>query len=555
MISVREKPPLRLHANIAVPSGPTFRWGPDEHQPENVVSDVSFSTIMPGGFEQATGTLARQSDRSFPDLAEFSTATLLGAGGEVAWQGRLERTPRVSGDKMAISPGLVGWQNHLDDNKNAREIFVDLDQTKWQQGPSTQRQINSAIALDGPSSSSDATSGVPSVITAMTFPWGAAHAAEAWYDARGRDIGSLYFAWKLGAGINPADGNWQWSAQLGSDDLPTASDSSGNLRAAGPGQGTTSATAQRKFAFLQLYYPIAVAGTAGDQATIYWTCLAVYGNHGLTKRGGQTATTTQGFYASDIVAYAVRSWAPKLAISRAGQSTIAQSAWIVEQAAFLDPTTASEIIKQVNRFELYDWWVDEGPTFNYAPRGSYGRSWRARVGPSQLSENGPQVDQIWNGVVVQYADVSGSARTVGPVGSGSYVEDASLSDSDSANPANTIPNLKRWSALQMGTSTSDGAIKVGQMFLQQQKLVNTSGDASLVGFVEDDRGVTWPAWKVRAGDTISFVDAADTSPRRIVKTEYSDSTKTCRVSLDSPPDALQVLLDRLSVSIAPLGFT
>ena len=45
----------------------------------------------------------------------------------MAWQGRLERAPRVSGDQMAVSPAAVGWQAHLEDDKSAVEIYVDRD--------------------------------------------------------------------------------------------------------------------------------------------------------------------------------------------------------------------------------------------------------------------------------------------------------------------------------------------------------------------------------------------------------------------------------------------
>ena len=99
------------------------------------------------------------------------------------------------------------------------------------------------------------------------------------------------------------------------------------------------------------------------------------------------------------------------------------------------------------------------------------------------------------------------------------------------------------------------AIRIGQAFLAAQRLLDTSGEAELFGYVEDTSGVQWPAWMVRAGDTITFMDAADTSPRRIVRTEYSDSTKSNRISLDSPSDGLQAMLERLGVTATTQGFS
>ena len=66
------RPRTRLHANVTRPDGQTFRWGQDNiHDPENVISNLSFSSVMPGGFEQASITLERDPSRDYPDLAPF----------------------------------------------------------------------------------------------------------------------------------------------------------------------------------------------------------------------------------------------------------------------------------------------------------------------------------------------------------------------------------------------------------------------------------------------------------------------------------------------------
>lgn len=556
---VRERAPLKLHATIKPPTGPNYRWGSDEWKPQNIPSNLTFSTTMPGGFENCSMVLPRRTEIAYQDLQEFETIAIRGAGGQIAWEGRLERTPRSSGDQLAISPGAVGWQSHLDDNKSARMIFVDIEQTHWT-SPSVQRQLDYlAVSADaeGGSTSTDPTSGQPSLATAFAFPIARYHVSEAWYDAQNLIVSSLYYAWKINSIINSADANYVWTANLSSDDRATVFDTTGTLRAAGPGAGTLNAPygGVRRFACVEMHYAAAVAGFAGESPTTYWTCLAVYGNHGLATQGVGDFTSAPGLLASDIVGYAIRTWASKLATSWAGVSTITPTTFAIPHLAYLEPTTAGQIVKDATRFELWDWAVWDGPTFWYHPRGARGKSWRARVGPSGLQEAGPQVDRIWNGVIVTYQDVSGVSRTVGPPGSGANATDASLADSDPANPANAA-GLTRWIPLSMnGTGTLGSAAKIGQTFLQIQKQLNTSGEASLNGHVLDDKGVLWPTWMVRAGDTISFVDAADTSLRRIVRTEYSDATKTNQISLDSPPDGLQALLERMSVAITPLGLS
>jgi hypothetical protein len=156
--------------------------------------------------------------------------------------------------------------------------------------------------------------------------------------------------------------------------------------------------------------------------------------------------------------------------------------------------------------------------------------------------------------VVQYNDVDGTAKTVGPPRSGSTVETSVLKDSDPQNPANRLGIIRR-TKLTMGTSTAAAATEVGRRFLEEQKLLDRSGRARIVGHVTDDHGVMHPYWHIRAGDLISFVDASDTSYRRIVKVDHDASARTASLDLDAPPEGMDALLERLGVSIVSLGLT
>ena len=81
-----------------------------------------------------------------------------------------------------------------------------------------------------------------------------------------------------------------------------------------------------------------------------------------------------------------------------------------------------------------------------------------------------------------------------------------LLDTDPQNPANELSfggnPLRRWALVTMGTSVAPAAIQVGQIFLQYQKLADTSGQATLTGHVEDSAGVLWPAWMVREANAV-----------------------------------------------------
>ena len=51
-------------------------------------------------------------------------------------------------------------------------------------------------------------------------------------------------------------------------------------------------------------------------------------------------------------------------------------------------------------------------------------------------------------------------------------------------------------------STLAGATEVGRRFLVEARQFDASGQAQIVGHIEDDRGVIRPAWQIRPGDTI-----------------------------------------------------
>jgi hypothetical protein len=264
-----------------------------------------------------------------------------------------------------------------------------------------------------------------------------------------------------------------------------------------------------------------------------------------------------------VVANILSRWCPKINFSTGPNGSIQPSEFNIPQLMFTNPTAASDMIKEATKYDLYDWAVYDGPgvggaripTFFYVPRNTMGRNWQARVGPSGLAETGVNVSRIWNGVSVTFTDVTGIQRTVGPPGSGATFTDSSLLSADPMNPANKA-GIKRWAMLAMGTSTPAGAIKIGAGFLVEQALLNTSGSANIVGWIQEaDNGSWHPAWAIRAGDMVKFIDSNQTSYRRIVKTAYDDGSKTNNISLDAPVEGLAAILDRYSVALTPYGFS
>jgi hypothetical protein len=543
---VRDRPPLRESTEIVTPSGKRYRWASDEPQAENVPRDERWSDIMPGGFETLDQTLPRKPSIDYSDLERLSRVTRYDASGNVIWQGRLERAPRVSGEQMAISPSAVGYQAHLEDDKSVCVVFVDRDGSGWQD-PGRARLVALATAnaapQTSPSMTSDAENGLPSLRLEVQGAWASPYipACETWYDAgAGSAAASVYYDFS-------GDSNTSFNLVGFSADTDDATDeTSGDLYSAATGSGTYTPATARRYLGWSWQYSATSAGTDGAVFYVDLRRLAVFGDHGLTKRG---TAPSQGFYDGDAIGHALSRWCPQL--SYTDESLVADS-FVIPHLAFKDSTTVGEIIKQATRFRLRDWAIWEGPLFWLHDRNARGNKWRARVGPTQLEETGPQVDRLWNSIIVQYQDVDGSTRTVGPTGSGVDTESAYLVDDDPENPANKAGIIRR-DLLTMGVSTPEGAVEVGRRFLEQSKQLDSSGRARIVGHVQDDRGVWHPYSHVRAGDQIAFVDASDSGYRRIVKTDKSRSDRTCSIDLDAPPEGLQALLERLGVILVPLG--
>lgn len=550
-------PPLQLHIQTTTPSGKHHRWGCDERRPEDVYKSLSFSTAMPGGFEAMDTVLSRKTNLMYPDLEPLSTLRVRGMSGEIAWEGRLEHAPLTSGDDRTISAQAVGWQAHLEDDPTAREIPISRDLGEWR-GASTERKLsleggNYATASEWSSEVSN--NGIPTFSWNVTGPWdgGAVPIAESVYDAGpGLEIAKVFY--------NVDVVNAQWAALYITSvpvDTATTSDTTGNL-AAGTGDAWFEPDPPERCITIQGYHSGAYTGSGNGGWKIYY--LTVLGKHGLTLHDSGDGDPG-GLYASDVVAHIVGRWAPLLNYSVGLNGTIQPTSFAIPHLSFRDHTTCAEMVKQTARFGLQDWAVWQGPSFSLTPEPTFyftprssGRRWRARTGPAQLQETGPQIERTFNAVIVRFQDPDGSEMCVGPVGwDGCEYENNILLDLDPDNPVNLL-GMRRPVVLEMGiVSTPAAATEVGRRFKEESRQLDQSGSAQITGHVQDDKGVLRPAWQIRAGDLISFVDAGDTSYRRIVKTQYEHDSRTCSVDLDAPPEGMSALLERLGVSIVGFG--
>jgi PKD repeat protein len=546
-IRVRERPPLRVSSEIVTPSGRRYRWSPAERDAANVATGLRWSSVMPGGWESADVTLARHPGVDYADLERLSTWRILDATGGTVGEYRLERAPRTSGDQMAISPSAVGWQAALTDDDTLQAVYVDTDPGRWTEG-SLQRRIDLADGgYDATAVSVSADQGA--IVWDVPAELPGRLASEVWYRAPD-GVRLTRIAYQ-----GSRTGNWTteeaatlygFTDDVGGGMLTTPLTLDDTARQAAP-------TQPRRYLMLR----VAKTGTPGtdetDGAQQRIGGLAVYGDHGLALV--DTGDGPPGVYTHDVIAAAVARGAPSLRFTTGRDGTITPDTFVIRHLVFAGlPTTAADVVTAVTRYGLQDWAVWERRTFHWHPRGQGGRSWRARVGPAGLQETGPQADRLWESIVVAYTDVDGSTRTAGPPGSGADTESAYLKDSDAANPANRL-GLTRRDVLSIGTTTAARAVDVGRAFLEESRRLDTSGQARITGYVEDDRGTLWPHTAIRAGDSIRFADAADPSPRRIVHVSHDADNRASDLDLDAPPEGLQALLERFGAELAPLGIS
>jgi hypothetical protein len=261
---------------------------------------LTTTNVDPGGYESSTFELpvgapqVNEGDRLL--IMDGLSCVFYGRVDEVGLlfdQGSNDPRQRVT----ALGKGAV-----LKDVPH-QQLYVDRDLSQW--GPASNRRRQQLLAANFQEQGEwevipDQTNGLPAITqhfsrvvsTLTTGPF--AH-VETWYDALGNTIAYMYYDHTF-SGSNV---NWSVLASLSTDDVTTNGlDSTASLGGTSTA-GYITATATRKFALLSAFYQLTTS--SDGEFREYWRNLAVYGDHGLTRRGSDPG----GFYPSDIVAFAL----------------------------------------------------------------------------------------------------------------------------------------------------------------------------------------------------------------------------------------------------------
>lgn len=400
------------------------------------VEGLSWSSTNPGGDERATFKLKREWFSGAPEIAQGNTLQITDSI-YVLWQGRIEENDRDISNTEEIGVTAYGMGVRLKDTTFQR-IYVDRDLSHWEPA-SVQRRLNLANSISpkytitDPQAKPDDSTGAPSLAAELTGAWALSGVpiSEGWYDAgSGVYIGSVYYAWKKNNSVVESDTNWNWQVFLSGDDTAAASlDNTGNLRAAGPGTGTLASSGSRRYAFAQFNYNSGPAGNDNQVYSLYWTCLAVYGDHGLTPQGTASATAAQGLLGSDII---------KDIISLASQVQarhVDDASFVIEQLEFREPTTHEDGVAEVSKYFSADWgtWATES-LFDLSTNGYF--DWRAKDTATQhwMAQRSicddvnlhVEMSTLYNEVDVYYTDTSGAQQMETRTASVPLLDDAGI---------------------------------------------------------------------------------------------------------------------------------
>lgn len=539
--------PYRLALAVKLNDGRTVRWGPDELDPANTPTGLVITTSVPGGYRTLDCTLLRRIDLDYPDQDVLGSATLYGPGGDTKWDGYLTQFPRDHGDRFTVTPGGLGWASTMRWRQPV-ELIVDRDLSKWD-GPSLTRQTTLAAGgygqPQGPQVTRDVTSGNPAVTLRVGGSWvsGQSPVAEAIY--RGvAVIGAIYHD----VSFTPADANWTVTVGVWSDDAGTAQNNSSDLQAGGS-PGYHSPVTTYTCGALQLYYALATAGgSAGADYPANFRKLAVYGNHGLTRRGSDPG----GFYTSDIIQYVVNRWCPNLT-AVLGAGGIETVSFIVPHCVLDGSKNTEDVVLDLNNFHRYEWGVYDDRAFFWRPRDPSRLTWRLRLDDGvKLKADGATGEETFNGVIVTFTDPTGETYTVGPSGSGAMFTDSTLVDTSLSNPVNQRNLGPKYKQLQVQqVTTLAAATQIGYAWLLEQAEPKKTGTAVAYNLAEHPSGAKRPVVDIRAGDFIQITDSFGDNiggERYVIETRYEHDSRSNTLTLDNSVGRVEGILERLGVT-------
>lgn len=529
---------------MTVPLAVRLRSGRLDADITDRIADLSFRSIVPGGFADCSVPLHRplhiRPDEIDPYARLYVYDTLTG---ETAWEGRVEDIGRAANDAGEVwELGAVGPSAHLGDIERPL-VYVDRQLDHLYRTDTT---LRSATGQVSGYTDVDETPAVQ-----FQFPSGSVLATNSRVVWR--------YSWLREAGMRLARADFRHvegrahanlrvqlltrnpsAAQVTRDD-PSATTETGSS----PRLRVTDFPADTDLAEVRLIWT-GGAATVSDDVT--WTSIvglyfqaARYLKDGTTAPAAAHASHT--VLASQIVEDLLVRALPQF---DAAGAVVAATSYGIDQAAWIEgasPRTVLDELAELEPGHLYAAWesdpVTEKYRFEYAP-------WRGVVYEADASQGlalpGSAAD-VYNEVLVRYRDARGRV-----------LHETRVADV----PELTAAGLTRSKVLDISDTRGSlaNAQRAGDQFLAEHAIPSRSGTLTVsTPIVDLTTGRLAPPWMVRPGGLIRLtgVDidpaALDATTRngqtvfRVVEVAYSQATNTATLGLDAPiPTQARALL-------------
>lgn len=526
----------------------------DSHAPDpyDRPTGITCGSQQGSGFYTGSFTLTNPIDRERDDLHLRDKVQLVGANGDIAYEGFVTDLPRSTDGEGSgtLTVQLAGYMADAG-RQTFRMPFVDRDFGNWR--PASRARLINLLSQTYRNTDAqvlpDVTSGQATLLTEIGDPnWstGVLPSSEAWYDAGdGAKVALVFYDWERAADVDSASA-WQWFVGVNSvDDGSVAFDLTANLKAATSTPAYFTPPTAKRFGWLFFGHTTGpTTGQDGRKFGIYWKRIAVYGNHGLPLIG----TDPKGVAASDVIRYLVDTYCPKL-----NTGGVQDTTYPIAHLTFRERTKVYDGLLKVNSFHLWQLAVWEGGTVHYGPVDMSDWDWEIRhdeVG-NQIALQGDSVENLRNGIIVSFTNVAtGAVEELHP---GDHAE---LRDDSIDNPFNLHGDREYGEPFSIPFPTTQAnALELGRLRLVEDNQVKAPGSFTVGPWIKDRSGQLQPAWKIRAGDRIRLTSSASLSdrPRLIHECQYSHDSRTATVAVDSTLRFLEAYVDRVTTALTAAG--
>lgn len=503
----------------------------------DLLADLSFRSIAPGGFASARFSIHRSLALQPDDIRHFAKVYIYDArNGNTVWEGRLEDPGPSAGNNGEVwDVAALGPSTHTRD-RTTPLIYVDTRLSAFVTATTSGRAYSV-----GTRDSDNAADGALSIQAARGTVVTQLSLGAAVYDpvyAAGQDLALVYIEWKGGfSGVNTqvqlrtaedsilatttlqeADISTTastLSAQLnGSPDIPDNHNKLVlTLRRSGPTLNPVTDDL-----YYAEFYKLAVMGTR-------------YNANGTAKTSGYSGTTV---LASDVVADLL---GRLLNQYDGANASITTTSYGIQQLAYPDGATAEKVLSDLMELDTgYLWEARESNPVT----GKYKFVWRAW--PTTVRYEADVTDgyssvssasDLYNEAVVRYRDSTGQIRTVTRTQTVAALADEGLTRSHFIDLGDEI-------------STEANANRAGDQFLAEHRVPLAAGRLTIARPIADfDGGRMVMPWEIRPGYLIrvrgleSKVDAFAGTARdgttifKIAAHEYSVSDASAQLELDT----------------------